>query len=691
MRLKFSRFINFIISIRHAPKAIYRFFRFSVWHITTFSLLLIVYLVFKLVTKIFTARIFPNAVRVAALDLINKAYKKVSFMNIKREATINRIDLIDLALRNMVFKKSRSLITVGGMAVGIGSIVFLVSIGYGIQELVTSRVARLDEMKQMLISAQVGSNVKMNDAILTRFQQVQNVSEVQPLIAAVGRVNFNNSVSDMVVYGVTTNFLTQSAIKPSTGKIFESNEISIQSSAGEVAGVETDDAATQPIDSAKNGTDVVFSIYAEKWLKVREKADTNSKIIGYTRRVDASQNGVEISGGLYEIPDDFKRDSLSSESEQWILSEFEIWEKSNCLPTNDDCEDGGYLRKYQNSRNMKAKGYTAAIYMEKQYIEDQPVILPSVLGDSTESGEDIFEGAVLQASDSASESADFIEIASESAAAKPPETKSVQLGAIAKKEAVVNRAMLKVLGVKEDEAVGKVFNTSFVVVGDLLDSKEKVESVAAEYTIVGVTPDDKTPVFYVPFIDLRSLGIINYSQIKVIVKDKADLAAARKQVEALGFSTQSVVDTVDQINKLFSTLRLLLAVVGMVALCVASLGMFNTLTVSLLERTREVGLMKAMGMKSSEVHELFLTESMIMGFFGGLLGLAIGFLSGKFVGLLLSIFSISKGSTYIDIAYIPPAFVAIIIGLSIIVGVATGLYPARHATRISALNALRYE
>src|SRR3990167_2725018 len=102
---------------------------------------------------------------------------------------------------------------------------------------------------------------------------------------------------------------------------------------------------------------------------------------------------------------------------------------------------------------------------------------------------------------------------------------------------------------------------------------------------------------------------------------QASVDHARKQVEALGMKTSSVTDTVDQINRLFSTLRLILGLLGIVALSVASLGMFNTLTVSLLERTREVGMMKAIGMRSSEVRDLFLTESMTMGFFGGIGGL----------------------------------------------------------------------
>ena len=129
----------------------------------------------------------------------------------------------------------------------------------------------------------------------------------------------------------------------------------------------------------------------------------------------------------------------------------------------------------------------------------------------------------------------------------------------------------------------------------------------------------------------------------------------------------------------------------MVALTVAALGMFNTLTVSLLERTREVGLMKAMGMKSSEVQELFLTESMIMGFLGGILGIIGGWFAGKAVGVVLSFFAIFRGVGFVDISYLPFSFVLIVVLLSLLVGIATGIYPARRATKISALDALRYE
>lgn len=227
--------------------------------------------------------------------------------------------------------------------------------------------------------------------------------------------------------------------------------------------------------------------------------------------------------------------------------------------------------------------------------------------------------------------------------------------------------------------------------GDVTADGQKVESYPTEYEIIGVVPDNKTPIVYVPLMQLKKLGITSYSQVKLVTNNQSDVSKVRKQVEVLGYRTTSVVDTVSQIEKLFGTVRLLLGLLGVVALAVASLGMFNTLTVSLLERTHEVGMMKTIGMKSTEIQDLFLTESMIMGLFGGIGGLLLGFLAGKFLSAILSIIAIYKHIGILDISFIPFSFILIIMVLSVIVGITTGLYPSYRAKKISALNALRYE
>ena len=125
----------------------------------------------------------------------------------------------------MLSKKNRSTVTVGGMMVGIASIVFLVSIGYGLQSLVINRVARLDEMRQTDVGILPGSHLLLNDDVLKSFSNISDVELALPQIAVVGKVNYNNSSTDMAVYGVTKDYLEQSAIAPVVGKAFDNNSL----------------------------------------------------------------------------------------------------------------------------------------------------------------------------------------------------------------------------------------------------------------------------------------------------------------------------------------------------------------------------------------------------------------------------------------------------------------------------------
>jgi len=686
----------------------------NLWQIVSFVLLIMLYLAGRL-TKNIEHRT-ENLGKLAFLgskshvpsskfQILNSYYQKlIKILEGPRLKTISRTELIELSLRNMKAKKTRTVVTIGGMMIGIGAIVFLVSVGYGLQQLVITRVARLEEMKQADVTPQAGGKVKITDKTLSDFKDIPAVEEALPLIAVVGRVSYQSSVSDMAAYGVTADYLKQSAIKPVQGRIFESNELvsSIQSPVsreGEIAG-----SSVQKGNFGEKIQEVEFAIEPGKWVRVRESPSTTGKIIGYTKRVEGNSSGNEVWGGSYESEDNAGKVGETEEGKilgKWIKAKVFLWKEEKCdFQTQGDCEDGRYMvMRDEENKQMQKEGYFAEINLQvlsSNIIQNSKVKSQNDnLKFKSENSSRSILGETTTATDSEQamrDDIDWVEIASEAGIIAPPETKTVELAENAKRQAVVNRAMLKVLGINETEAIGKKFKVSFVVVSELLtDQKEKIESAPVEYTIVGVTPEEKTPLFYVPFIDLRGLGITNYSQVKLVVKNQAELAKTRRQVEAMGYVTRSVADTVEQINSLFGTLRTVLMLLGMVALSVAALGMFNTLTVSLLERTREVGLMKAMGMKSSEVQELFLTESMIMGFFGGVLGIVVGIILGKLMGLVLSFFAIFKGVGYVDISYVPLSFVIVIVFLSLLVGIATGIYPAKRATKISALNALRYE
>lgn len=671
----------------------------------------------------------PHIIRLVIMKfnvLITKAAAKYEVVY---EVRMGWFDLFDLAFRNMSFKKTRSIITVGGMALGIGAIVFLVSLGYGIQNLVITRVARLEEMKQIDVSVQPGSRNKITDKSLEDFRNTDNVEDALPLVGVAAKVKFEGSITDVAVYGVTTKFLEKSAIKPTEGELFKSidrvslnkphylledNTVGAQNPTlveiGDVAG--TTAVKNESRAGDKIG-DIEYTIFPNSWLKVRKSPSTNSEVIGYTKRVVGTQFGEEFWGSEY-LPAAYGKVAQGITGEwmgKWVKSLVPLWEDKECSKKDLLCEEGSYYPVLDESGGQSyAVGYIAELEISiKKTVQDPEADSRNVLGienvrlvlgDSSpgdsltstsqatgSSGPGPASSALEQLSDE-----EFIsQVYESSASASLKQSVKMDLPDGAQKEAVVNNAFLKVLGFHETGAVGKTFNVSFVLTGSFLDSQEKVESNFTEYKIVGVIPGEESPFFYVPLGDLKYLGVINYSQAKVITDDAVSLPDVRRKIESAGYLTSSVVDTVAQINKLFSTIRLILGLLGGVALGVASLGMFNTLTVSLLERTREVGLMKAMGMATEEVKRLFLTESMLMGFMGGIIGIILGFLVGKLIAVVLSIMGLLKGAGFIDVTYIPPTFLVLIFILSLTVGLVTGIYPSKRATKISALDALRYE
>jgi ABC-type antimicrobial peptide transport system permease subunit len=119
--------------------------------------------------------------------------------------------------------------------------------------------------------------------------------------------------------------------------------------------------------------------------------------------------------------------------------------------------------------------------------------------------------------------------------------------------------------------------------------------------------------------------------------------------------------------------------------------MFNTLTVSLLERIREVGLLKALGMSRADIRKLFLSEAMIIGIGGGLMGLILGLLVGYILNYSINALAIASGASPVDFFYMPWYFAVGMAIFSIIIGLLTGIYPAQRAVKINALDALRYE
>ncbi|HAT73470.1 MAG: hypothetical protein US30_C0001G0102 [Candidatus Moranbacteria bacterium GW2011_GWF2_36_839] len=218
-----------------------------------------------------------------------------------------------------------------------------------------------------------------------------------------------------------------------------------------------------------------------------------------------------------------------------------------------------------------------------------------------------------------------------------------------------------------------------------------IEYVNKTYKISGVVDDISNAYIYVPDSSVSEITFNTYDKLKVRVNSTTNLEPARARIIEKGFFVSSVSETVDQAKQIFSIAQIVLALFGVVALVVSAIGMFNTMTIALLERTQEIGIMKTIGASSYDIWRMFLTESMIIGFFGGFFGVVMGFLLSSLVNYGMNFLAGMFGGIQANLFARPVWFIAFIMIFSTVVGVITGIYPARRAARLNALEALRYK
>jgi len=187
------------------------------------------------------------------------------------------------------------------------------------------------------------------------------------------------------------------------------------------------------------------------------------------------------------------------------------------------------------------------------------------------------------------------------------------------------------------------------------------------------------------------MGIVNYSEAKVKTTTKDNINRIKSLIEHMGFKVSSINDTVDQANQFFSVFRVIFIVFGVIAVTVSFIGMFNTLTISLIEKTREIGIMKSMGATKKDVGRIFMLEALFVGIMGSVAGVAISYLLGAFFNASIYALAKSTGNNPVEIFIFPPKLLIFAMVLSLLISFLTSIYPSRRASKISALDALRYE
>jgi putative ABC transport system permease protein len=263
-----------------------------------------------------------------------------------------------------------------------------------------------------------------------------------------------------------------------------------------------------------------------------------------------------------------------------------------------------------------------------------------------------------------------------------------------KNKIIISSSALRLFNLDETNAMNKKIKFTLFSISEDEDNTTMMRnsiSLDADFEIVGIIDEEASNYVYLPFANSEYLNVDTYSNAKVKVNTEEDLDVVRDTIIEKGFMVSALSDIIEQANQIFSIVQIVLASFGIVALAVSAIGMFNTMTIALLERTQEIGIMKALGATALDIWKMFLAESVIIGFLGGACGILIGFLGGEVFNYGINMLAGVMGGDKIDMFYTPLWFATLIITFSTIVGLGTGFYPAKRAAKINCLEALRYK
>ncbi len=256
-------------------------------------------------------------------------------------------------------------------------------------------------------------------------------------------------------------------------------------------------------------------------------------------------------------------------------------------------------------------------------------------------------------------------------------------------QVVINEALVNTFGVKDPQ---KMIGQQMTVKIPKLETAEGTEEVEQTAKVVAVVRTGSgAEVFLSPQVFQRAQAR-SYSQVKLLTDVQENVPAVRRSIESQGFTTTSPVDTLEQINQVFSILTILLAGFGAIGMVIAVLGMINTLTISLLERTKEIGLLISLGARKKDVRRLFVIEALLLSLIGGIVGILGAWLLGKGINTAIANLARSRGvEDAFSFFFIPFWLILAIFAFTATIGFLVAFFPARRASRISPIDALRHD
>jgi ABC-type antimicrobial peptide transport system permease subunit len=189
-----------------------------------------------------------------------------------------------------------------------------------------------------------------------------------------------------------------------------------------------------------------------------------------------------------------------------------------------------------------------------------------------------------------------------------------------------------------------------------------------------------------------TLSTDGYNVLEVRAIDQNSVANVVAAAEEMGVQAQTLGAMLEIANRVLSVLQALLGSVGGLALLVATLGVANTMMMAIYERTREIGVLKAIGARNREVRRMFTADAVLLGFIGGVVGLILGTLLGSLVDWVGHVYLTDQGVTGIgQLSIVPPWLALGSLIFASFIGVLGGFFPARRAARLDPVAALKHE
>jgi len=294
-----------------------------------------------------------------------------------------------------------------------------------------------------------------------------------------------------------------------------------------------------------------------------------------------------------------------------------------------------------------------------------------------------------------------------------PYTKELLAGSLANWNAtpnnmIITKQTLKVYERSAEDFIGKTVTLSFskTLGGAQAFLASGGEEINFTYTVVAVVDAGlDTSNFLIPLnnagdIMAQRSGLADASEyftkvgfpvLYVNTDDLNNTETVAQKITDLGYEALTVDDLIGLINRIFIVLQAVLAVFALIALFISALGIINTMIMAIYERTKEIGLLKAVGAKKGDIRSIFMTESGFIGFLGGIFGTTFGYIVSFGITKALNVYLTRQGEAAQDFFAFPFWLMAGSIAFAVILGVLAGLYPAAKAANLDPIEALRYE